>query len=147
MLQTQKTPHLTPKTIKPQWWLIDLDGKVLGRAATQIANLLRGKTRATYSPHIDTGDFVVVINAEKVRLTGKKMDGKIYYRHSGYPGGLRERTAEELLAKHPEDLITKAVKGMLPKNFLAKNILSKLKVFAGKDHPHIAQQPKPKELA
>jgi len=139
----QKSYVLKEKDIKPRWWIVDLEGKTLGRIATRIADVLRGKIRATFTPNTDAGDFVVAINAEKIKLTGKKWDDKIYYRHSGYPGGLRERTAKELLAKHPEDLIIKAVKGMLPKNFLSAQLLTKLKVYAGSEHPHEAQQPKP----
>ena len=139
----QKSYVLKEKDIKPRWWIVDLEGKTLGRIATRIADVLRGKTRATFTPNTDAGDFVVAINADKIKLTGKKWDDKIYYRHSGYPGGLKERTAKELLAKHPEDLITKAVKGMLPKNFLSAQLLTKLKVYAGSAHPHEAQQPKP----
>ena len=139
----QKSYVLKEKDIKPRWWIVDLEGKTLGRIATRIADVLRGKIRATFTPNTDAGDFVVAINAEKIKLTGKKWDDKIYYRHSGYPGGLRERTAKELLAKHPEDLIIKAVKGMLPKNFLSAQLLTKLKVYAGSAHPHEAQQPKP----
>lgn len=142
MLANQKTTFKTPKEIAPQWWLIDLEGKVLGRTATLIADLLRGKHKAIYAPHADNGDFVVAINASKIKLTGKKMTDKMYYRHSGYPGGLKESQAKELLQKHPEDLITKAVKGMLPKNFLAGHLLTKLKVYPGAEHPHTAQEPK-----
>ncbi|MDP2599283.1 MAG: 50S ribosomal protein L13 [Deltaproteobacteria bacterium] len=139
----QKSYVLKEKDVTPRWWIVDLEGKTLGRIATRIADVLRGKTRATFTPNTDAGDFVVAINADKIKLTGKKWDDKIYYRHSGYPGGLKERTAKELLAKHPEDLITKAVKGMLPKNFLSAKLLTKLKVYAGSEHPHEAQQPKP----
>lgn len=145
MLQTQKTTDLKPKERKQAWWLVDLEGKVLGRVATGIADLLRGKHKPSYSPYMDNGDFVVAINADKIKLTGKKLQDKKYYRHSGYPGGLREQTAQELLDRHPEDLITKAVKGMLPKNFLADQLLTKFKVYAGKEHPHQAQQPKVRE--
>lgn len=130
------------KDLKPQWWLIDLDGKTLGRAATRIADVLRGKHKATFTPNIDTGDFVIVINADKVVLTGNKWLDKKYYRHSGFPGGLRERSARELQTKHPEDLLKKAVKGMLPKNFSAPFLLTKLKIYGGAEHPHEAQQPK-----
>jgi large subunit ribosomal protein L13 len=128
--------------IKREWFVIDLDGKVLGRAATEIARVLRGKHKAIYTPSVDTGDFVVVLNAEKVALTGNKMADKMYHRHTGYPGGIRSINAEKLLAKKPEDLIKKAVKGMLPKNKLGRQMFSKLKVYAGGDHPHAAQQPK-----
>ena len=129
-----------PKGWKPAWWLFNLETQTLGRAATKIADILRGKHQPYYTPSIDNGDFVVVINAAKVKLTGKKWTDKIYYKHTGYPGGLKETSAEEMLAKHPEDLIIKAVKGMLPKNFLAQQILKKLKVYSGAEHPHKAQQ-------
>ncbi len=128
--------------VKREWFVIDLDGKVLGRAATEIARVLRGKHKAIYTPSVDTGDFVVVLNAEKVALTGNKMADKMYHRHTGYPGGIRSINAEKLLAKKPEDLIKKAVKGMLPKNKLGRQMFSKMKVYAGGDHPHSAQQPK-----
>lgn len=146
MLKTQTTTHLKPSEVKRNWWLIDLKGKTLGRVATQIANILRGKDKPTYSPHLDTGDFVVAINANQIKLTGKKLDDKKYYRHSGFPGGLKQQTAKEFLTRHPDELVLKAVKGMLPKNNLAQQILTKLKVFAGGDHPHSAQQPKPREF-
>lgn len=146
MLQTQRTALAKLKDLKREWWLIDLKGKILGRAATRIADILRGKTKPIFSPDADLGDFVVAINAEKIKLTGKKMEDKKYHRHSGYPGGLKTQSAKELLAKHPEDLIVKAVQGMLPKNFLAQKILKKLKVYPGEGHPHQAQQPKLKEL-
>ncbi len=142
MVTANKTYHLKSKDFKPQWWVVDLEGKTLGRIATRIADILRGKHRPTYTPNVDGGDFVVAINADKIKLTGKKWDDKIYYRHSGYPGGFREQTAKELLAKHPERLLMKAVKGMLPKNFLAAKLILKLKIYSGKDHPHTAQQPK-----
>jgi len=131
--------------IKREWFIVDLDGKVLGRAATEIARVLRGKHKAIYTPSVDTGDFVVVLNAEKVKLTGTKMAEKMYYSHSGFPGGIRSITAEKLIAKNPEDLIKKAVKGMLPKNKLGRQMFRKMKVYAGGEHPHAAQQPK--ELA
>ncbi len=123
------------------WVLVDLNGKVLGRAATQIAELLRGKTKATYTRHEDMGNFVIAINAAKVKLTGKKLTDKKYYRHSGFRGGIKETSAGELLVKHPTDLITKAVKGMLPKNRMQNQLLTKFKVYAGTEHPHQAQQP------
>ncbi len=131
--------------IQRTWFVVDLDGQVLGRAATEIARVLRGKHKAIYTPSVDTGDFVVVLNAEKVRLTGNKLADKVYHRHTGHPGGLKSITAEKLLAKKPEELIKKAVKGMLPKNKLGRQMFKKLKVYAGADHPHAAQQPK--ELA
>jgi len=129
-----------------RWLLIDLKGKVLGRAASQIANILRGKNRPTYTPHTDAGDFVVVINAEKVKLTGQKLLQKKYYDHSGYIGGMKTKTAGALLNRHPEDLITRAVKGMLPDNRLSDQLLKKLKVYVGESHPHTAQQPQPLEI-
>ncbi|MDX6532624.1 MAG: large subunit ribosomal protein, partial [Gaiellales bacterium] len=119
------------------------ESRTLGRLATEIADLLRGKGKPQYTPHVDTGDFVVVVNAEKIHVTGKKLEQKIYYRHSGYPGGLRERTLAEQLARRPEEVIRKAVKGMLPKNRLAAAQLKKLKVYAGPEHPHTAQNPVP----
>jgi large subunit ribosomal protein L13 len=138
-----KTYTAKPREIEQAWRLVDADGQILGRLATEIADTLRGKTKPAYTPHVDTGDFVVVVNAEKVRVTGKKLDQKIYYRHSGYPGGLRERTLAEQLARRPEEVIRKAVKGMLPKNKLAAAQLRKLKVYAGPEHPHAAQNPAP----
>jgi large subunit ribosomal protein L13 len=128
--------------IKRAWFVVDLQEQVLGRAATEIARILRGKHKPIYTPSVDTGDFVVVINADKVKLTGNKLADKKYYRHSGYPGGIREITAEKLLDKKPEMLIQAAVKGMLPKNKLGRQMFTKLKVYAGSDHPHAAQQPK-----
>ncbi len=128
--------------IKRDWMMVDLDGKVLGRAAAQIARVLRGKHKAIYTPSVDTGDFVVVVNAEKVQLTGKKLTDKMYHRHTGYPGGLRSISAEKLLASKPEELIKKAVKGMLPRNKLGRKMLRKLKIYAGPEHPHSAQLPK-----
>lgn len=129
-----------------KWYIVDLKDKVLGRVATEIANLLRGKNKPTYTHHVDTGCFVVAINASKIKLTGKKLDQKKYYHHSGYVGGLRETTAEKLLQKHPEQLIKKAVKGMLPRNDLSNSIIKKLKVYADENHPHEAQQPTKLEL-
>lgn len=124
------------------WYVVDLEDKVLGRAATEIARILRGKHKAIYTPSVDTGDFVVVVNAEKVRLTGNKLNAKMYHRHSGYPGGINSINASDLLQKKPEMLIQAAVKGMLPKNTLGRKMFSKLKVYAGNEHPHSAQQPK-----
>lgn len=132
--------------VNQDWYLCDADNKVLGRIATQIANILRGKNKPTYTPSVDTGDFVIVVNAEKIMLTGAKYDDKIYYSHSGFPGGIKAISAGKLLQKKPEDLIRKAVKGMLPKNKLARHMLSKLKVYAGAEHPHKAQQPKTIQL-
>ena len=132
--------------ITRDWYLVDVENKVLGRVATEIANVLRGKKKAIYSPSVDTGDFVVVINAEKICLTGKKTADKVYYSHTGFPGGLKSITAGNLLEKKPEELLKKAVKGMLPKNKLARHMLSKLKIYAGSEHPHQAQQPKPLDI-
>jgi large subunit ribosomal protein L13 len=136
-----KTYTAKPREIEQTWYLLDAEGKTLGRLATQIADLLRGKGKPQYTPHIDTGDFVVVVNAERIHVTGNKLEQKLYYRHSGYPGGLRVRTLEEQLARRPEEVIRKAVKGMLPKNKLAARQIVKLKVYAGPDHPHEAQNP------
>jgi len=126
-----------------RWFIADADGQVLGRLATRVASVLRGKHNPGYSPHVDAGDFVVVVNAKKVRLTGKKLDEKVYVRHSEYPGGVRRATAGEVLAKQPTRLIHEAVVGMLPKNRLGRKLATKLKVYAGPDHPHQAQKPLP----
>jgi len=128
--------------LQKDWYVVDLDDKVLGRAATEIARVLRGKHKAIFTPSVDTGDFVIVLNAEKVRLTGNKLAQKMYYRHSGYTGGLTTISAGKMLEKTPEELIRKAVKGMLPKNKLGRQMFKKLKVYCGADHPHQAQQPK-----
>jgi large subunit ribosomal protein L13 len=141
-----KTVTAKPGEVQRDWYLVDAEGKTLGRLATRIADTLRGKGKPIYTPHVDTGDFVVVVNAEKIHVTGKKLDEKMVRRHSGYPGGLRERTLREQLERRPTDVIRKAVKGMLPKNRLAAAQLRKLKVYAGPDHPHAAQQPKSLEL-
>jgi large subunit ribosomal protein L13 len=138
-----KTYTAKPGEIERHWYVVDAEAKTLGRLATQIADVLRGKDKPAYTPHVDTGDFVIVVNAEKVRVTGQKLDQKIYYRHSGYPGGLRSRTLREQLARRPEEVLRKAVKGMLPKNKLASAQLRKLKIYAGPDHPHAAQNPEP----
>jgi large subunit ribosomal protein L13 len=137
-----KTEVAKAENVKRDWYLVDAQDIVLGRLATQIANVLRGKNKAIFTPSVDTGDFVIVVNAEKIALTGRKLDDKVYYRHTGFPGGLKEITAGKLLEKKPEELIRKAVKGMLPKNKLARHMLKKLKVYAGASHPHDAQQPK-----
>lgn len=129
-----------------KWILVNAEGQVLGRLASKIAARLRGKHLPDFTPHVDLGDFVVVINAEKVRLTGRKWDKKIYYRHSGYMGGLKATTAKKMREEHPERLIYYAVKGMLPKNRLGRKLLKKLKVYAGPEHPHEAQQPEPVQL-
>jgi len=138
-----KTYSAKPREIEQSWYLVDAEGETLGRLATEIADVLRGKRKPAYTPHVDTGDFVVVVNAEKIRVTGNKLEQKIYYRHSGYPGGLRQRTLAEQLKRRPEEVIRKAVKGMLPKNRLAAAQLKKLKVYAGPEHPHEAQNPAP----
>ncbi|HEX3752561.1 MAG TPA: 50S ribosomal protein L13 [Streptosporangiaceae bacterium] len=132
--------------ITRQWHVIDASDVVLGRLASQAAVLLRGKHKPIFAPHVDTGDFVIVINADKVALTGNKLEQKRAYRHSGYPGGLRSRSYGELMEKHPERIIEKAIRGMLPKNSLGRKTLRKLKVYAGPDHPHQAQQPVPFEI-
>ncbi len=138
----------TPKAgeITRQWHIIDATDIVLGRLASQTAVLLRGKHKATFAPHVDTGDFVVIINAEKVALTGAKREQKLAYRHSGYPGGLRSRTYVEMLERYPAKAVEKAIQGMLPKNSLARAQLTKLKVYAGSEHPHQAQLPQPFEI-
>jgi large subunit ribosomal protein L13 len=143
---TTKTYVATPSTRQRDWYAVDAEGRTLGRLATRIADTLRGKLKPEYTPHIDTGDFVVVVNAEKIVVTGNKLRDKRYYRHSGYPGGLRSRTLSEMLDRQPEEVIRKAVKGMLPRNRLARAQINKLKVYAGPDHPHAAQQPKPLEI-
>ena len=142
----QKTWTAKPGEISRDWYVVDADGKTLGRLATQIADTLRGKNKAQYTPHVDTGDFVVVVNAEKIAVTGQKLDQKMYHRHSGYPGGLRTRTLNDMLERQPEEVIRKAVKGMLPRNRLARQQLRKLKVYAGPEHPHEAQQPTELEI-
>ncbi len=138
-----KTWNAKPADVERQWYVVDAEGQTLGRLATQIADTLRGKRKPTYTPHVDTGDHVIVVNAEKIVVTGKKLEQKIYYRHSGYPGGLRERTLAAQLARQPTEVIRKAVKGMLPRNRLGRAQIVKLKVYAGPDHPHEAQQPEP----
>jgi len=136
------TPVAKNEDLQKDWFVVDLEDKVLGRAATQIATVLRGKHKAIFTPSVDTGDFVIVLNAEKVRLTGNKLSQKMYYRHSGFTGGLTATSADKMLEKKPEELIKKAVKGMLPKNKLGRQMYKKLKVYCGTDHPHQAQQPK-----
>jgi len=141
-----KTWNAKPGEIERQWQLVDAEGQTLGRLATRIADTLRGKDKPQYTPHVDTGDFVVVVNAEKVAVTGNKLDAKMYHRHSGYPGGLRSRTLREQLDRRPEEVIRKAVKGMLPRNRLSRAQLRKLKIYAGPEHPHTAQAPKELKL-
>jgi large subunit ribosomal protein L13 len=142
----QRTWTAKKDEVERRWYVVDAEGQTLGRLATRIADTLRGKRKPEYTPHMDTGDFVVVVNAEKIAVTGKKLDDKIYYRHSGYPGGLRERTLGEQLARRPTEVIRKAVKGMLPRNRLARQQLTKLKVYAGPEHPHGPQNPEPLPL-
>jgi large subunit ribosomal protein L13 len=139
----QKTYSAKPGEVDRRWYVVDAEGQTLGRLATQIADTLRGKRKPQYTPHVDTGDFVVVVNAEKIRVTGKKLDEKMYHRHSGYPGGLRSRTLREQLERRPTEVVRKAVKGMLPRNKLARQQITKLKVYAGPEHPHVAQAPEP----
>ena len=141
-----KTWNAKPGEVARNWYVVDADGKTLGRLATAIAMTLRGKNKAQYTPHVDTGDFVVVINAEKIAVTGQKLDQKLYHRHSGYPGGLRTRTLREQLDRQPTEVLRKAVKGMLPRNRLSRAQLTKLKIYAGPAHPHEAQAPKPLPL-
>lgn len=141
-----KTYVAKPSTIERQWQLVDASGQRLGRLATRIADTLRGKNKPEYTPHIDTGDFVVVINAKRIAVTGRKLENKKYYRHSGYPGGLKERTLVEMLERRPEEVLRLAVRGMMPKNRLSRAQLKKLKIYAGPEHPHEAQQPKEMDL-
>jgi large subunit ribosomal protein L13 len=141
-----RTYNAKPGEVERRWYVVDADGQTLGRLATRIADTLRGKDKAQYTPHVDTGDFVVVVNAEKVQVTGNKLDQKRYYRHSGYPGGLRSRTLREQLERRPTEVIRKAVKGMLPRNRLARQQINKLKIYAGPEHPHEAQAPQPLEV-
>ena len=143
---SKSTHYAKQGEVARNWVLIDAEGAVLGRLATQVANILRGKNKPQYTPHVDTGDFVIIINADKVRVTGTKAQSKRYYRHSGYPGGLKSETFEEAMAKHPERVIEHAVQGMLPKNTLGRAMGRKLKVYAGPDHPHAAQHPVKIEL-
>lgn len=136
-----KTTFATNETVERKWYLIDATDQILGRLASQIAQCLRGKNKPYFTPHVDTGDYVIVINAAQIKVTGKKTEDKIYYRHSGYPGGIKQRTFTELKAKKPTEIIEKAVKGMLPKNILGRAMLRKLKVYSGPTHPHTAQIP------
>jgi large subunit ribosomal protein L13 len=141
-----KTLSAKSHAIDREWFVLDAEGKTLGRLATRIATILRGKHKPIYTPHVDCGDFVIVVNADKVNVTGQKLDQKMYYRHSGYPGGLSEITLRKQLQIHPERVIEAAVRGMLPKNRLGRKMFKKLKVYAGPGHPHEAQQPKPFDL-
>lgn len=142
----QKTTLVKKEEVQRNWVLVNVEDKILGRAATQIANILRGKNKPLFTPHEDTGDFVVVINAQKIRLTGNKLQDKIYYKHTGFRGGLKETTAEKMLQKNPALVIEKAVYGMLPGNKMRQHLMKKLKVYAEKNHPHAAQQPKTVEI-
>ncbi|WP_348675883.1 50S ribosomal protein L13 [uncultured Abyssibacter sp.] len=141
-----KTFSAKPAEVKRDWFVVDASDKTLGRLASEIANRLRGKHKAIYTPHVDTGDYIVVVNAEKVRTTGNKLLGKTYYRHTGYPGGIKATTLQKMLETHPERVIESAVKGMMPKNPLGRAMFKKLKVYAGAEHPHTAQQPITLEL-
>ena len=141
-----KTFMASPATIERKWYVVDAEGKTLGRLASEVAKVLRGKNKAIFTPHIDTGDYVIVVNASKIKVTGKKMDQKIYYKHSDYPGGMRETTLKEMLDKKPTDVITLAVKGMLPKGPLGRSMIEKLHVYAGAEHPHAAQKPEALEI-
>jgi len=141
-----KTVSAREQDVQRDWHVIDAQGQTLGRLATQVATLLRGKHKPYYTPHVDCGDYVIVVNAEKIHVTGNKMSQKIYYRHSGYPGGLKQVTLQDQLQKFPGRVVEQAVRGMLPKNRLGRRMFKKLKVYAGPDHPHQAQQPKAIEL-
>jgi len=141
-----KTHVVKPSEIDRQWYVVDAAGKNLGRLASRIATILRGKHKPNYTPHLDVGDFVIVVNAEKVAVTGRKLRRKMYYRHSLYPGGLKQVSLEQMLQKHPTRVIEHAVRGMLPKNRLGRRMIKKLKIYAGDSHPHQAQKPKPLDL-
>ncbi len=142
-VKTKTTVSTREQDVQRDWFVVDAQGQTLGRMATQIATILRGKHKPSYTPHVDCGDFVVIVNAEKVHTTGQKMTQKKYYRHTGYPGGLKEVTLKDQLQKFPERVLESAVRGMLPKNRLGRQMFKKLKVYAGPQHPHAAQQPKP----
>jgi len=145
-VETMKTFSAKTENIERQWVVIDAQDQVLGRLATRVATILRGKNKPIFTNHVDTGDYVIIVNAEKIRLTGNKLDAKMYYRHSGYPGGIKGMSAREMLKRKPEQVIKTAVKGMLPKNRLASKVITKLKVYTGPDHPHEAQQPEKLEI-
>ena len=142
----QKTYATTPDVIERRWWLVDAKGMTLGRVASKVAPLLRGTHKTYFTPHLDTGDYVIIVNADKIHVTGKRMDQKIYYRHSGYPGGLKSMTLRELVDKFPTRALRLSIKGMLPKGPLGRRMFKKLKIYAGADHPHQAQQPQILEL-
>lgn len=135
-----------PQEVERKWYVVDAEGQTLGRLATQIAAVLRGKNKAQYTPHIDTGDFVVVVNADRIEVTGRKAEQKIYYRHTGYPGGLKEVSYERMMDRKPTEIVRKAVWGMMPKSRLARAQFKKLKIYAGSEHPHAAQEPQPLEV-
>ncbi len=141
-----KTFMAKKEEVERKWWIVDAEDKIVGRVASKVAAILRGKNKVIYTPHVDTGDFVVIINADKMRFTGKKLENKKYYKHTGYIGGIKEITAKKLLEKKPEEIIKKAVKGMLPKNKLGRKMFKKLKVYAGSEHPHEAQMPEKLEI-
>jgi large subunit ribosomal protein L13 len=141
-----KTFQAKKEEVQHQWYVVDAEGKVLGRLASELAKILRGKNKPIYTPHVDTGDFVIVVNAGKVTLTGKKMKDKIYYHHTGHPGGIREMSAEKRMAKKPTEMIRIAVKGMLPKTSLGRQMIQKLKIYTGPKHPHEAQKPIPLQI-
>lgn len=142
----KRTYVTKPEDIERNWYVVDASGQTLGRLASEVARIVRGKHKPTYSPAVDAGDYVIVINADKIYVTGRKLDQKMYYRHSGYPGGLKEVSLRRMLEEHPTRVIEHAVRGMLPKNRLGRKMIRKLKVYAGSDHPHQAQQPEPLEL-
>ena len=141
-----KTKSIKQSEINKKWWLVDANGQTLGRFSSKIAQILRGKHKVDFTPHMDMGDFVIIINAEKIKLSGSKENNKVYFRHTGYPGGGRETKYIEMMQKHPERIIENAIKGMLPHNRLGRKILLNLKVYKGLEHPHIAQQPKPLKI-
>jgi large subunit ribosomal protein L13 len=141
-----KTLSAKPETVQRDWFLVDATGKTLGRLSTELAHRLRGKHKPVFTPHVDTGDYLVVVNAEKIAVTGKKLDDKMYHRHTGYIGNLKTTSLKDMLATHPERVIEIAVKGMLPKNPLGRAMYKKLKVYSGSDHPHAAQQPAPLDI-
>jgi len=141
-----KTFMQKKESVERKWFVVDADGKTLGRLATEVATVLRGKHKPTYTPHVDCGDYVIIVNAEKINLTGNKLDNKIYYNHSGYPGGLRKRTAKTMIEAYPEEMIERAIKGMLPKGSLGKQMYRKLFVYSGAEHEHQAQKPEVMEI-
>ena len=141
-----KTVSAKKESVTREWYVVDATGKTLGRLSTEIANRLRGKHKPEFTPHVDTGDYIVVVNAEKVKVTGNKTTDKVYHHHTGYPGGIKSITFDQLIDKAPERIIEKAVKGMMPKNKLSRSMMTKLKIYAGSEHPHSAQQPTPLEI-